>query len=64
MANTKVIAIVAVVIIVAAGAGAAVFMLNNSSDSKYVSTDSTGRLQIMGNANNDDYLDSKDLSLR
>ena len=62
MANTKVIAIVAVVIIVAAGAGAAVFMLNNSSDSKYVSTDSTGRLQIMGNANNDDYLDSKDLS--
>lgn len=60
--NTKMIAAVVVVVIVAASAGGALIYLNNSSDSKYVSTDNTGRLMIYGNADNNDYLDNNDVT--
>ncbi len=60
MMNQKIIAIIAVVVIVAGGAAAALVLLN---DGGYRSTDVSGRLAILGNANNDDYLDSEDLKV-
>lgn len=59
--NNKVIAIIAVVIIAVAGCSAGVILLNDD-DTEYRSSDVTGRLAILGNANNDDYIDNKDLS--
>ena len=58
--NTKVVAIIAVVIIVAGGAVAALMLMNGG---EYRSTDASGRLAILGNANNDDYLDDDDLKV-
>ncbi|MDO5862602.1 MAG: ABC transporter substrate-binding protein [Thermoplasmata archaeon] len=60
MADNKIIAVVVAVIIVVAGVGA-YFLLNNGDDSEYRSSNLEGRLLIMGNANNDDYLDEQDI---
>ncbi len=58
--NSKMIIVaVVVIVVVAAGAGAAV-MLNKSDDS-YYSSNSDCRLQILGNADENDYLDDKDI---
>ena len=59
--NVKISAIAVVLVVVVAGC-AAYLLLNNDDDDSYRSTDTTGRLAIMGNANNDDYLDNEDLS--
>ncbi|AGI48164.1 ABC-type Fe3+-hydroxamate transport system, periplasmic component [Thermoplasmatales archaeon BRNA1] len=58
MASMKIIAIVVVAAVVVAGGAAAVFMLNNDD---YYSDNSDCRLQILGNADKNDYLDSKDV---
>ena len=58
--NSKIIAIAAIAIIITAGCGA--FLIMNDEEGGYRSTDNTGRLAIMGNANNDDYLDKEDLA--
>ncbi len=57
--NTKIVAILAVVIIVAGGAVAVLAF----SGGDYRSSDVSGRLAILGNANNDDYLDQEDLAV-
>lgn len=59
--NVKITAIAVVLVVVVAGC-AAYLLMNNDNDDSYRSTDTTGRLAIMGNANNDDYLDNEDLS--
>jgi len=62
--NAKIVAVIAIVVVVAAGCGAALFVMNNDdSDKPYRSSDMTGRLAVMGNANNDDYIDDKDLDV-
>ncbi len=58
--NTKTIAIIAVVAIIIVGATAAFILLGNG---EYRSSDVSGRLAILGNANNDDYLDQNDLDV-
>lgn len=58
--NTKVVAIVLVVIIVAAAAVGALMFLGGG---EYHSSDVSGRLAIMGNADNNDYLDKDDLKV-
>ena len=58
--NSKIIAIAAIAIVITAGCGA--FLIMNHEEGGYRSTDNTGRLAIMGNANNDDYLDKEDLA--
>ena len=58
--NSKIIAIAAIAIVITAGCGA--FLIMNDEEGGYRSTDNTGRLAIMGNANNDDYLDKEDLA--
>lgn len=58
--NTKFIAIIAVAVIVVAGAGTAVFLLNKDSGDDKVET--TDRLMILGNADNDDDIDDNDVS--
>ena len=54
------ISLIAVIIIVAA-AGAAYFLFADNGDDSDVPTNTDGRLMIYGNANNDDYLDDRDL---
>lgn len=58
--SVMIIAAVAVAVVVVAAAG--IVLLNNKDDSSYRSADTSGRLMIMGNANNDDYLDDEDVS--
>ena len=61
--NTKLIA-VALVAIIAIAAIAAFFMLNNGDNNKKDDSwqkDVTGRLQVYGNANGDDYINDDDL---
>lgn len=59
--NNKMLALVAVVII--AVAAISVVTLTGGNDEKtYRSENSEGRLLIMGNANNDDYLDKEDVT--
>ncbi|MDR2846016.1 MAG: hypothetical protein LBV63_01905 [Candidatus Methanoplasma sp.] len=57
--NTKTLAIAAVVILVVAGVGI-VWFLNDNKEG-YRSDDSTGRLMIYGNADNNDYIDDNDV---
>ncbi|MCL2147826.1 MAG: dockerin type I domain-containing protein [Methanomassiliicoccaceae archaeon] len=61
MDKIKIYAVVAVVAVVAAGAGA--FFLINSSGGKWKSDDNSGRLAVYGNANNDDYIDERDIDM-
>lgn len=62
MENKKLIAIAAVIVLLIAGVAGASVILNKDDDG-YRSDDSTGRLMIYGNANNDDYLDSQDVEV-
>lgn len=59
MKRTRLIA-VAIVIAVCVSAVAYLVIANNASG-KYVSKDDTGRLTVLGNANNDDYLNNDDI---
>lgn len=58
--NNKIVALVLVVIVVVAGAAAAIVALG-SDDKKESTSYGENRLLIYGNANNDDYLDQKDV---
>lgn len=58
--NKKIIAVIAVAVLLLAGVAGAIYILNDKS-SDYRSADTTGRLMIYGNANNDDYLDDEDV---
>ncbi len=58
--NTTIL-VVAIVAIVAIGAVAAVVMTGGGSGEK--KSDAVGRLQVYGNADNDDYLDGDDMDL-
>lgn len=60
--NTKLLAVVAVAIIVVAGVAAAIVMTNDNNDGEKKASNATGRLQVYGNANNDDYLDEADVT--
>ena len=60
MNRTSIIIVCAIAIAIVAIAAAAVLLTQEKSD-EYRSSDSTGRLMIMGNANNDDYLDQSDI---
>ena len=59
--NTKIVVVAIVSVLVVAGIGA-YLVYSSNDDSRYRSTDDTGRLMIMGNANNDDYLDEEDIT--
>lgn len=59
MENNKLYAIIIVAVLIVAGVGA--FFLMGSSDSEYRSTNTDGRLTVLGNANEDDYLDKEDV---
>lgn len=61
MQNSKVIAVAAVAVLLIAGIAGAAFIIGDDSSS-YRSDNDTGRLMIYGNANNDDYLDEKDVT--
>lgn len=60
MVSNKVIA-VAVVVIIAIAAVAAYVLLQDNDDDDNGLKDITGRLQVYGNANNDDFIDDSDL---
>jgi ABC-type Fe3+-hydroxamate transport system substrate-binding protein len=55
--------IVAVIVVAAIGVYIGVYVVNNSSsdDNKYVDSYPTGRLWVLGNANNDDYINQSDV---
>lgn len=59
MNNNKVYAIVLVFVLVVAAAGA--YFVFSSGNDDYRSSNTDGRLAILGNADEDDYLDSKDI---
>ena len=59
MASTKLIAVAVVAIVVVAAVG--LVLMSGDEDSEYRSDNDQGRLKIFGNANNDDYLDEKDI---
>ena len=59
--NAKIVAVVAAAIIIVAGIGAFLLLQNNGSEK--VAGNSDGRLQIYGNANNDDNLNADDVAL-
>ena len=59
MVNSKVLAIAAVLIVVIAGAGAAIILLKDDDSKDKI--DKTGRLMVLGNADNNDVIDSKDV---
>ena len=62
MNSKAIIAILAVVVVVAAGAGVVVLTHNNSHhETLRNSNNLDGRLTVFGNANNDDFLDSRDV---
>ena len=64
MLNKKAGVLLAVLVIVAAGGATALYALSDrDSNSAYHSEDTTGRLSVYGNANNDDYLDSDDIAV-
>jgi len=63
MANTKVIAIIAVVVVVIIAAAAVIILTsNNNNEDKPVDFSPTTRMLAYGNANNDDYLNEKDVA--
>ena len=57
----KILAILAAAIVVVAGASAVV-LLNNDDDKGYYSSNSDCRLQVLGNADKNDYLDDNDVT--
>ena len=59
--NKTAIIVTCVVAVAIVAIAAAAVLLMQEGDNGYRSSDSTGRLMIMGNANNDDYLDQKDV---
>ena len=59
--DKKITVILLVAVIVVAGMGVAAVVINNGQDSKEVKA--TGNLPVFGNANNDDYIDSRDIDL-
>lgn len=59
--NKKILAVVVVAILLVAGVAAAVYALNQDDDSDDVKV--TGNLPVFGNANNDDYMDSRDIDV-
>lgn len=59
MDNTKLYAIIAVAVLVVAGVGA--YLAFGGGSDEYRSTNTDGRLTILGNANEDDYLDDEDV---
>ena len=60
--NRKIVAFVIVALIVVAGIGVYLVIKNGSSDdNKYVDSYPTGRLWVLGNANNDDYINQSDV---
>jgi iron complex transport system substrate-binding protein len=57
-----IVAFVIVVLIVVAGIGVYLVINNGSSDgSEYFDSYPTGRLWVLGNANNDDYINQNDV---
>jgi iron complex transport system substrate-binding protein len=61
MNGKAIIAIAAVIVVVAGGIGIAVLNNNNDSEKVRSSNNLDGRLTVFGNANNDDFLDSRDV---
>ena len=61
--NSKVVALTVVAVICIAGVGGGLILLMNDDDSNSGYYDTSGRLAIMGNANNDDYIDDRDLTV-
>lgn len=61
MKNNKILALAVIVVIVVA-AVCVVIVVNNKDSGNYRSTNTDGRLAVLGNANEDDYLDSEDVS--
>ena len=63
MSTTQIIAIAVVACVAVGGVGIAYMFMDNNDDaeSPYRSADTSGRLMVMGNANNDDYLDEQDI---
>ncbi|MBR7005556.1 MAG: Ig-like domain-containing protein [Candidatus Methanomethylophilaceae archaeon] len=59
--NGKIAALIAAIIIIAAGAGA--FLLLKGDEKHDAVGNAGGRLQIYGNANNDDYMNAADVGL-
>ncbi|MBR2255184.1 MAG: Ig-like domain-containing protein [Candidatus Methanomethylophilaceae archaeon] len=59
--NMKIVAVAVVAVVLVAGIGA--FLVLQNGGDKEQTGKSDGRLQVYGNANNDDYLDSKDVDL-
>ena len=59
--DKKITVILLVAVIVVAGMGVAAVVINSGQDSKEVKA--TGNLPVFGNANNDDYIDSRDIDL-
>jgi len=54
--------LIAVAVVVMLVIGSVVYLvIDQSGNNKYRSTDDSGRLMVFGNANNDDYIDSKDI---
>ena len=60
--NMKILAILAAAIVVVAGASAVVLLNNDDDDKGYYSSNSDCRLQVLGNADKNDYLDDNDVT--
>ncbi|MCL2031974.1 MAG: ABC transporter substrate-binding protein [Methanomassiliicoccaceae archaeon] len=60
MKSKQIYAVAVVVIIVVAAIG--IFVILNNKDTGYRSTNTDGRLAVLGNANEDDYLDGEDVA--
>lgn len=58
----KILAILAAAIVVVAGASAVVLLNNDDDDKGYYSSNSDCRLQVLGNADKNDYLDDNDVT--
>lgn len=61
MQTKHIVAIIAVVIVCIAAIAYVVLENDDDGDKRYVSDDDSGRLMVFGNANNDDYIDQKDI---
>ena len=64
MASQKLAAVAIAAIVIIAGVAAVFYLYNNNSadtPDNNLSSNTEGRLAIFGNANNDDYIDEKDI---
>ncbi|MBO4569330.1 MAG: hypothetical protein J5674_05195, partial [Candidatus Methanomethylophilaceae archaeon] len=61
--NKTGIIVTCVVAVAIVAIAAAAILLTQEGTQEYRSSDSSGRLMIMGNANNDDYLDQRDVDM-